>query len=200
VGEFEAYARAEGEEKHEASLRVDNSTLESVFGEGLPLKYIYHEFDGLTGAVTEYNFESPIGTTLVDRFRQSSASPERIAGAQAAVDAYEQQSAEIREKSQTLKRLLAPLDRINIQDRKALEEPVSDEDIEYAIGILGESNFWVGRSEIKQKRTIGAYLNLIEPSFGKLFRKYALQTVNSEDIARYKHQMDSALQSLVEAA
>lgn len=181
----EMYLNAAPEEKAEASIFIDEKTLKTVFGEGLPLKNVYHDFGGLTGMVAPHSFWTAQGRTLVDELSKSGADARQVAAAQALVNAYERYSQAIVEKSPTLQSWIAPLE-------GSADEPLGEEEVRILEGL----GFRLKDSEKTRKQ----YINLMEPNFGRYFRRYAMHALTPQEFAEYSQEIGQALQGLVEAA
>lgn len=225
---IEQYLELPEKEKAEMALAMDDDTLEGVYGEGYPLNLCYHEFDGLTKEVAPANFFTMTGSTLADQAKESDASPEKIEAAQALVGAYEEKTQEIIGKSDVLKKLLAPVMPLAEEKQKMKDEglfksyshmmseeekqaaskrmgevyqqPVSDEEIAYLSRILGEGNFWIKDSKVKEEKTRGAYQGALEAQFGKIFRRFAIQSETPEEFAEYRQKMNEAYEKLKASA
>ncbi|MCL5410259.1 MAG: hypothetical protein M1324_00165 [Patescibacteria group bacterium] len=213
----ENYLNLPPEKKAEGFMEMDDDTLQGTFGEGLPLNYVYHEFDGLTCVVAPHDFFTKTGMTLVDSAKSNNATPEQIEAAQDFVTAYEQNSQRIIAKSPALQKLLEPLKPLNdeIEAQKQggilrpmtatgekvpskMDEQISDEELQALVKALGENDFWIRDSKVLKEKTRGNYLSAIEPSFGKLFRRFAIQTESPEEFANYKKQILEAYDKLID--
>lgn len=222
----EQYLGLPPNEKAEMAIAMDDDLLEGVYGEGYPLNLVFHEWDGLTNEVAPHSFMSISGATIVETMKEAGASAEKIESAQALVGNYEEHSQKIIAKSETLKKLLEPVDPISNQKQKLKDEglfktyshlmseeekgtaskrmgevysqPVSDEEIDYLAKILGEGNSRIG--EVKKEKTRGAYQGALEPEFGRLFRRFAIQSETPEEFAEYRQKMKAAYEKLVTTA
>lgn len=225
---IEQYLDLPEKEKAEMALAIDDDTLKGVYGEGYPLNLCYHEFGGINNQVAPASFWTMTGSTLVDQAKESGASSERIEAAQAFVGAYEEKTQEIIAKSEILKKLLAPVlpladEKQRLKDeglfksfghlmseeekqtaRKRMDEvynqPVSDEEINYLVRILGEGNFWVKDSKVKEEKTRIAYQRALEAEFGEIFRRFAVQSETPEEFEEYRRKMNEAYERLTESA
>ena len=222
---IEQYLELPEKEKAEMVLVMDDDTLKGVYGEGYPLNLCYHDFSGMNDEVAPASFFSITGSTLVDYARESGAPSEKIQAAQAFVGAYEEKTQKIIAQSEILKKLLAPIMPIAEEKQKLKDEglfktlgfmmseeekqaakqrmgevhnqPVSDDEINYLIRILGEGNFWIKDSKVEEEKTRGAYHGALEVEFGKIFRRFAIQFETPEGFKEYRRKMNEAYEKLV---
>lgn len=180
----ETFLNLPPEKRNKLSIAIDDNILESVFGEGLSLKYIFHDFGhhNLTTVLAPHSFTSPIGRTLVDQIVKDGRPEEEKAAAQELVDTYEKHSAQIISKSEVLKKITSPFEKW--QDPNAI---VTDKEIQAL-----ENFFGYVPQAVRDKKTARAWMESLEPNFGNHFRRFTLNYITQEEFAQYREEMNRA--------
>ncbi len=177
-------------EEEKIDLEAENAgeeTLKTLYGEGLPTGYIYHDFGAgynMTYLVAPHNFWTPMGQNLANVVEQGGGSEEEISAAKVLVDTYNDNCERIISKSETLQKIIAPL-------KRGWDTEITDEELEY----LGKVGMYVKTRDKGQSKP-SQYLDAVEPQFGKIFRRVALRAETSEEFNEYQTKINQAMTRL----
>jgi|GEM_PF-1529646 len=184
---FQGYLEASPEQKLEGYLTsIDSRAIKALYGAGLPLEYIFHDFSGNTGHMTYFlaphHFFTPLGFTFVDLLKENEKA---AAIAREMVELYNRNIRRIIAKSSLLQRILDILDR-------GRNTELSAEEIKL-VKQAGLSDY-----KFSQEPNYSHFLDAVEPSFGDHFQKAVILGETPENFRTYRTEMEQLIDKLLE--
>lgn len=173
--------------RHQLQVRdlvISDRCLEEVFGEGFPLQYTWHEFDGLGQFIANHNFFSRPGRSIADTIRENDGNPQQVQAAEKVVETYVRFSKIWVARSNMLTQLIESTE----SGWEASFADISEKEIE----LLKK----IGGIQLKSN-TFKDFIRHVEPNFGKLFRAFVLGTITVEELDEYEANMVAAIQEFI---
>lgn len=172
--------------KPEESLWLTDEVARRVFGEGIPLKFVFHDHSGLFAIICSHGMMTPTGHTIVQVIEKYEGTEEQIVLAKNLVAVYEQFTEMVRGKSPVFNQILAPMEIYQTLGRGEQDRLLNSEESQMAQMCGMSSNI-----------TLNGYFEGLESSFGKFFRLFALTWLSVEEFDAYTEALTKALSDFI---
>jgi hypothetical protein len=157
-------------------IDLRHSCFTFVIGEGLPVRFIYHDWGGMTRFILE----------VYQSIRKSN-SEAQAAAARNIVEVYEKHMGLLCSKAPIMIDILKPLD--GAYTHQGLERELMPDELQLLI------DHHHVRSE--NYRTVRDYMRTVESSYGEKIRNLVLRNMTSEELEAYRLEMTDALENFI---